>query len=275
MHYMSPEFDTGDIIAQRRIRILFTDTWCSILARLQEATEGLLGEELPKVFTGTSARRPQDEARARYYRRRHPEDGQIEWDHSVRHIYNLIRALVKPNPGAFYEARGGRVILDQYLPVGAVAALKYGCGGERQLSGNGVTLIPVAPSKPESTTEDDVTRDNDTVRFVIRFADKSVGTGALAAIDYSTGTARLCVEPSEGAGDSVRCAAAVVLLLVFAARELGLHRVTCHTGAGSEWLKPALAAQGFVHEEDKGRAGRRGQHVWEYPGGDWTRHVGE
>ena len=275
MHYMSPEFDAGDIIAQRRIPILFMDTWCSILARLQEATEGLLGEELPKVFAGTNARRPQDEARARYYRRRHPEDGRIDWDHSVRHIYNLIRALVKPNPGAFYEARHGRVILDQYLPVSAVAAVKYGSGGERQLSGNGVTLIPVAPSKPESTVDDNVTRGNETVRFVIRFADKSVGTGGLSAIDYSTGTARLSVEPSGGPGDSVRCAAAVVPLLVFAVRELSLRRVTCQTGTGSEWLKPDLAAQGFVDEEDRGGAAGRGQHVWECSGGDWARHVGE
>jgi len=66
-----------------------------------------------------------------------------------------------------------------------------------------------------------------------------------------------------------------VPLLMFAARELGLHRVTCQTGAGSEWLKPVLAAQGFVDEEDKGAAARRGQHVWEWSGGDWARHVGE
>jgi methionyl-tRNA formyltransferase len=275
MHYMSPEFDAGDIIAQCRIPILFTDTWCSILARLREATESLLGEELPKVFAGTNARRPQDEARARYYRRRHPEDGQIDWNHSVRHIYNLIRALVKPNPGAFYQSRCGRVVLDQYAPVSAVAAVKYGPGGERQLSGNGVTLIPVAPANPESTTDEDVNRDNETVRFVIRYADKGVGTCGLSAIDYSAGTARLCVESSGGAGESVRCATAVRLLLVFAVRELSLRRVTCQTGAGSEWLKRVLAAQGFVAEENRGGPTRRGQHVWECPGGDWARHVAE
>jgi methionyl-tRNA formyltransferase len=274
MHYMSPEFDTGDIIAQRRMPIFFTDTWCSILARLRDVTEGLLIEELPKVFAGTNARKPQDEARARYHKRRHPEDGQIDWDHSVRHIYNLIRALVRPNPGAFYQSRCGRVVLDQYLPVSAVAALKYGSGGERQLSRNGVTLVPVAPSNRESTMNDDVNGDNETVRFVIRFADEGVGACGLSAIDYSTGTARLWVEPSGGPGDSDRCAAAVVPLLMFAVEELGLRRVICQIGSGDEWLKKVLAAQSFVDEGGMGGPAPRGQHVWEYPSGDWVRHVG-
>jgi methionyl-tRNA formyltransferase len=274
MHYMSPEFDAGDIIAQRRIPILFTDTWCSVLGRLRDVTEDLLIEELPKVFAGTNARRPQDETRAHYYKRRHPEDGQIVWDDSVRHIYNLIRALVKPNPGAFYQSRDGRIILDQPLPVSAVAALKYGSGGERQLSGDGVTLVPVAPSSRGSTNDDDVERDNETVRFMMRFADKDVGTCGLSEIDYSTGTARLWVEPSGGLVDPDRCAAAVVPLLVFAVQELGLRRVTCQIGSGVEWLGKVLAAQGFVDEEHTVGLTHRRQHVWECPGGDTARHVG-
>jgi methionyl-tRNA formyltransferase len=274
MHYMSSEFDAGDIIAQRRIPILFTDTWCSVLGRLRDVTEDLLIEELPKVFAGTNARRPQDETRAHYYKRRHPEDGQIVWDDSVRHIYNLIRALVKPNPGAFYQSRDGRIILDQPLPVSAVAALKYGSGGERQLSGDGVTLVPVAPSSRGSTNDDDVERDNETVRFMMRFADKDVGTCGLSEIDYSTGTARLWVEPSGGLVDPDRCAAAVVPLLVFAVQELGLRRVTCQIGSGVEWLGKVLAAQGFVDEEHTVGLTHRRQHVWECPGGDTARHVG-
>jgi methionyl-tRNA formyltransferase len=274
MHYMSPEFDTGDIIAQRRIPMFFTDTWRSILARLRDATEGLLIDELPKVFAGMNARRPQDEARARYYKRRHPEDGEIVWDCSVRHIYNLIRALVKPNPGAFYHRQDGRVVLDQPLPVSAVAALKYGSGGERQLSAEGVTLVPVAPTSRESSMDYDLGRGNESVRFVIRFADKGVGACGLSAIDYSTGTTRLWVEPGGGIGDPERCAAAVVPLLVFAVRELGLRRIRCEIEPRAEWLKTILAAQGFAEEESIIGPARRGQYVWECPGGDRARYVG-
>ena len=37
-----------------------------------------------------------DEAKARYYPRRKPKDGKINWDRSDKEIYNLIRALVAP-----------------------------------------------------------------------------------------------------------------------------------------------------------------------------------
>jgi hypothetical protein len=186
----------------------------------------------------------------------------------------LIRALVKPNPGAFYHRQDGRVVLDQPLPVSAVAALKYGSGGERQLSGEGVTLVPVAPTSRQSSTDYDLGRDNESVRFVIGFADKGVGACGLSAIDYSTGTARLWVEPSGGIGDAERCAAAVVPLLVFAVRELGLWRIRCKIAPRADWLKTILAAQGFAEEENTMGPTRRGQYVWECPGRDRARYVG-
>jgi methionyl-tRNA formyltransferase len=140
IHVMSEAFDAGDVVAERRVPIRFADTWRDIHARIAEATEALLAEQLPGILAGTYERRPQDEALARHYRRRTPEDGRIDWHASVLAIYNLVRALVAPNPGASYRDGEETVVLDRYLTVSEVAALKYGRAGGRRLDG----LVPLA-----------------------------------------------------------------------------------------------------------------------------------
>jgi methionyl-tRNA formyltransferase len=128
MHYMTDEFDAGDIISQRQIPIYFLDTWLEILARLAWATEELLHDEIPKLFQGTCERIPQDPSLARKWPRRKPEDGRIDWSKSVLSIYNLIRALVKPLPGAFFDKGGERIVLDTFRTIGEVTVLKHQLG---------------------------------------------------------------------------------------------------------------------------------------------------
>ena len=125
IHYMDNDFDSGDIIAQQRIPIYFEDTWRDIYSRIGTEIEKMLAEELPKLLSGTNTRQPQDKSHARHWRRRHPEDGLIDWQQSPHQIYNLIRALVKPLPGAFYvDASGNRIVLDEYMAIEEVVALK-------------------------------------------------------------------------------------------------------------------------------------------------------
>jgi len=147
MHYMDETFDTGDIIAQRRVPIYFGDTWLDLQSRISEATKLLLAEEMPRLIAGTSSRRPQEASRARYYARRYPKDGLIDWQRSVLYLYNLIRALVRPHPGAFYYAGAEKIVLDEYLTLPEVVALKYGPGGGQKLQSNAVKLSPLLPGK--------------------------------------------------------------------------------------------------------------------------------
>lgn len=125
MHYMDKGFDSGDIIAQRCVPIYFEDTWHDIQKRIMAEAESLLTKELPKLLAGTNTRHPQDESRARHWRRRHPEDGRIDWQRSSHQIYNLIRALVKPHPGAFYVDSSGKcIVLDKYMTIQEIIALR-------------------------------------------------------------------------------------------------------------------------------------------------------
>ncbi|OLC91690.1 MAG: hypothetical protein AUI92_07200 [Thaumarchaeota archaeon 13_1_40CM_3_38_6] len=43
----------------------------------------------------------QSETETKYLPQRTPDDGEIDWDRSTKEIYNFIRALTKPYPGAF------------------------------------------------------------------------------------------------------------------------------------------------------------------------------
>lgn len=144
MHYMSKEFDTGDIIAQRKVPISFNDTWRDVQCKIGDATDAMLKEEMPRVFSLTNSRRKQDQDMAKYFKRRYPDDGLIDWGKdSVRHVYNLVRALVDPHPGAFFFRDSAKIVLNKLLTLHEIAALKFGEQGRQRLGTERVQLIPV------------------------------------------------------------------------------------------------------------------------------------
>ena len=183
MHYMDKGFDTGDIIACRRVPLFFTDTWLDVRDRIGNATEELMSEQLPLLLKGRASRFPQEKARARHHRRRKAEDGRIDWSHPVRDIYNLIRALVSPMPGAHYVASGKVHVLDSYLTVAEVAALKQ-------------QLVPPRPLKRDTCQIRVVNaKSNDPVAFaVVDVAERPAGSAQLTQIDYENGLAKAQID---------------------------------------------------------------------------------
>ncbi len=278
MHYMDEHFDTGDVIAQRHVPIYFEDTWQDVQTRIYAETEKMLAEELPKLLAGTNTRRPQDESRAHSWHRRHPEDGLIDWQQSVRHIYNLVRALVKPHPGAFYQdASGKRVILDEYLTIPQVTALKYGSIGKQVLSAKHVILAPLnmdeistlasvitehdqvpfnAPYKPVHNGQhtdwfESIQKRNNLVIFSIRLLKDNtlIGLCQLHSINYIHRSAELQIrlgevlESQHGYGTE-----AIRLLLNFAFKDLNLNRVYLHVSATNAVALQTYQKVGFVRE---------------------------
>ena len=107
LHWMDDDFDTGDIIARREVPIGFADTWLDVRRKVAAAAERLLAESLPQVLAGTAPRVRQDGAHANRFRRRSAADGRFTWTAPAIDIYNLVRALVAPHPGAWAEHPGG------------------------------------------------------------------------------------------------------------------------------------------------------------------------
>src|SRR5438093_11588083 len=100
--YMDEEFDTGDILLQRKIEILSTDTGGSLHDRLAQTAPEALLESLRLLAAGNALRVPQDNARATYAPKLKREHGQIDWSESAEAIEKKIRAF-NPWPGAFMK----------------------------------------------------------------------------------------------------------------------------------------------------------------------------
>lgn len=64
--YMNTKMDEGDIITQREIPILDTDTASSLHDKLSVLGKDLLLETLPSIIDGTNSRTPQDSSLATY-----------------------------------------------------------------------------------------------------------------------------------------------------------------------------------------------------------------
>ena len=101
VHYLVEEIDAGDIIAQKSVKILMEDDILSLTFKLAEAGAKLLLEVISNIKKGHIIRKSQIEKEATYYRPRKPSDGLINWYDDEIDIYNLVRSLTRPYPGAF------------------------------------------------------------------------------------------------------------------------------------------------------------------------------
>ena len=110
LHKMTAKPDAGAIVAQQVIAITNSDTALTLHGKLRSAAENLLADTLPAMKTGNINLQPQDESKASYFGRRTPADGEIQWFKPAQEIYNLVRAVTQPYPGAFTFA-GDRKLL--------------------------------------------------------------------------------------------------------------------------------------------------------------------
>lgn len=101
LHYMIDKPDAGDIIGQKAVTIELSDTAKTLYDKLCLAAKDLLDEVLPLIKKGQITRQEQNLKAGSYYGGRRPEDGRIDWNKSAEEIYNLIRAVTEPYPGAF------------------------------------------------------------------------------------------------------------------------------------------------------------------------------
>ena len=117
LHYMIAKPDAGDIVGQREVVINPADTARTLYDKLCRAAQLLMDDLLPVMKEGPIPRRRQNLAAGSYYGGRKPEDGRIDWNKSDAAIYNLIRAVTEPYPGAFaYLEDGEKIIIWQALP---------------------------------------------------------------------------------------------------------------------------------------------------------------
>ena len=111
LHHMVKRPDAGDIVDQEAVPIGPDDTAQEVFNKCVTAARLVLLRQIEALTTGTAPRRAQDESQATYFGGRKPEDGLIDWTQSAENIYNLIRAVTQPYPGAFTQVDGKKLFI--------------------------------------------------------------------------------------------------------------------------------------------------------------------
>lgn len=136
--WLAPGVDTGALIAQRAFPITPFDTCDTIYDLVGQSNRDMVLDLLKQLTAGHRPGRPQAHTDERVLPRRRPQDGRIDWDDSAQQIYNLIRAVTRPYPGAF--ARLG----DQTWKIWQAALLPVAAGTHSP----GTILGPVCSPDP-------------------------------------------------------------------------------------------------------------------------------
>ena len=122
LHYMVEKPDAGALVDQERVAIDFADTAFTLYGKLEDAARRLLDRALPALAAGTAQASPLNLSEGSYRGGRKPADGRIDWSWPAQRIYDLVRAVTHPYPGAFTTLRGRRLLVWWALPVAGAGA---------------------------------------------------------------------------------------------------------------------------------------------------------
>jgi methionyl-tRNA formyltransferase len=111
LHHMVKRPDAGDIVDQEAVSIGPRDTAQDVFIKVIAAARLVLERSLDAIKQGRAPRLPQDESQASYFGGRKPDDGRIDWQADSQRIFNLIRAVTHPYPGAFTDVEGRRFFI--------------------------------------------------------------------------------------------------------------------------------------------------------------------
>jgi len=153
LHYMVAKPDAGDIVDQEKVTIDFSDTAFDVFNKVTEAAVSVIGRSWPKLANGSAPRIPMDLAAGSYFGGRKPEDGRIDWSKSAVQIYNLIRGVTHPYPGAFTKLNSSQVIIWQAWPLAGSGEPGRIVSTEPLLVGTGDGLLEIRSLQMEGDAE--------------------------------------------------------------------------------------------------------------------------
>lgn len=134
LHRMVKRADAGAIVGQQKVAIERSDTALSLHGKLRAAASDLLRDTLPALLQGKVSETPQDESKATVFGRRTPADGKLVWAKPAEELFNLVRAVTQPYPGAFCAVGEHKLI---------VWSAEVAKGNEGQAPGRVISVDPL------------------------------------------------------------------------------------------------------------------------------------
>jgi methionyl-tRNA formyltransferase len=110
LHRMVQKADAGPVVDQEGVDLGPRDTAEQAFRKVLPWARRVLERQIDALLAGTARETPQDESQATYFGGRRPEDGRIAWTQTNREIFNLIRAVTDPYPGAFTDVGPARLM---------------------------------------------------------------------------------------------------------------------------------------------------------------------
>ncbi|MBL7892777.1 MAG: hypothetical protein JNL63_09105 [Bacteroidia bacterium] len=110
-HLITAECDSGDIIEQVTIPIGPDDTGYNLIEKFARRYPLLIKKIISKIKRGTVKPVRQDITKISFFGKRVPEDGLINWSWQKERLYNWVRALSAPYPGAFTYYNKTKIII--------------------------------------------------------------------------------------------------------------------------------------------------------------------
>jgi methionyl-tRNA formyltransferase len=106
--WLADDVDAGDIIDQVSFPITAYDTCDSLYERVADSNRQMILRVLPRLLAGERPGKRQLASGEAILPRRRPKDGAIDWSSDSRVVYDFVRALTRPYPGAFAWLNGFR-----------------------------------------------------------------------------------------------------------------------------------------------------------------------
>jgi len=112
---IDPEIDSGDVIDTNEFVLgefddIETSYFKSCMMTSKMIVKNIQNKKILKNKTNRQRGTPQ------YLPKRKPEDGEIDWCRSTKKIYNFIRALTLPYPGAFAKYHKSKIFVWKVRP---------------------------------------------------------------------------------------------------------------------------------------------------------------
>tara|TARA_B100001175_G_scaffold310677_1_gene314041 strand:- start:348 stop:827 length:480 start_codon:yes stop_codon:yes gene_type:complete len=108
---MDNKADTGRIISKKMIKIRKNSNSNSVYKNLIKVSKKQIREIMLKMKNNKLYSFPQKNFQSNYWRKRHEIDGKIDWRMSADNINNLVKALTKPYPGAYFLLNKKKIII--------------------------------------------------------------------------------------------------------------------------------------------------------------------
>ena len=128
LHRMIKAADAGQVVDQDGVEIGPRDTAEQAFRQVLPCARRVLVRQMDALLAGTAKETPQDESQATTFGGRKPEDGRIDWSKPAKDVYNLIRAVAPPYPGAFTDVADRRWVVTHARLSRAPAPAGLPCG---------------------------------------------------------------------------------------------------------------------------------------------------